>query len=105
MHTIDLLEEAVQLAQNWGWQVRYEWLDGARGGACRLGAKHLLFVDRSLTAAEQLSQVIGALRDCGPDESSLHLAKHHVTSSYTQPDVSADLRKLLGLPDSSALEV
>ncbi len=31
--------------------------------ACRLGKSHLLFVDRSLTATEQLEQVIDGLRD------------------------------------------
>ena len=63
MHTIDILEEALQLAVVSGWQVRHEWLGGARGGACRLGRSHLLFVDRSLTAEEQLDQVLEGLRE------------------------------------------
>lgn len=63
MHTIDILEEAIQLASSSGWQVRHEWLGGSRGGACRLGVKHLLFIDRSLTAEEQLDQVLQGLRD------------------------------------------
>ncbi len=63
MHTIDLLEESLWLASQSGWQVRHEWLQGMRGGACRLGNKHMLFVDRSLTAAEQLEQVLEGMRD------------------------------------------
>ncbi len=63
MHTIDLLEEALWIANQSGWQVRHEWLAGSAGGACRLGKSHLLFVDRSLTASEQLEQVIEGLRD------------------------------------------
>jgi hypothetical protein len=62
MHTIDLLEEALTLASRAGWTVRHEWLGGHGGGACRLGKKHLLFVDRSQTAAEQFDQVVTALR-------------------------------------------
>ena len=63
MHTIDILEEALQLACAGGWEIRHEWLGGTRGGACRLGRTHLLFVDRSLTAEEQLDQVLEGLRD------------------------------------------
>lgn len=62
MHTIDLLEEALWLARQAGWEVRQELLDSGRGGVCRLGNKHLLFIDRSLPAAEQLEQVMLGLR-------------------------------------------
>ncbi|MFO1066818.1 MAG: hypothetical protein U0892_23410 [Pirellulales bacterium] len=62
MHTIDLLEEALDTAAQMGFQVRHESLGGNGGGACRLGKRYMLFVDRSLTAAEQLEQALGALR-------------------------------------------
>lgn len=62
MHTIDLLEEALELASECGWKVRQESLGGVGGGACRLGKQQFLFVDRSLTAVEQLDQVLAALR-------------------------------------------
>lgn len=62
MHTIDLLEEVLRVSSQGGWHVRYETL-GIPGGACRLGDKHILFVNPSLTANEQLEQVLYALRE------------------------------------------
>lgn len=97
MHTIDLLEEALWLASQSGWQVRHEWLAESRGGACRLGNKYLLFIDRSLTAAEQLEQVIQAMRD------QLRRSDHNdsFTSrfrlSLDEFVLSSELRRSLGL--------
>jgi hypothetical protein len=97
MHTIDILEEALQLADASGWQIRHEWLGGARGGACRLGAQHLLFVDRSLTAEEQLDQVLQGLRQ--------QLGRPADTDPFTAQfiqclnarDISNELRRCLAL--------
>ena len=61
MHTVELLEAAVKLATELGFQVRQEWLDGG-GGACELKGKRWLFIDLSLNTAEQLDQVLSALR-------------------------------------------
>ena len=54
MHSVDLLEEALNLAQVHGFEVRREWLGDAPGGACRVGSKWLLYANLSLTADEQL---------------------------------------------------
>ncbi|QDV24995.1 hypothetical protein [Aureliella helgolandensis] len=64
MHSVDVLEEALELARQSGFEVRHEWLGEATGGACRIGSRRLLFVDLSLTADEQLQQVVTALRAC-----------------------------------------
>ncbi len=64
MHSIDVLEEAIGLAQMSGIEVRHEWLAESTGGICRIGTKQVLFVDLSLTAQEQLQQVIAGLRQC-----------------------------------------
>jgi hypothetical protein len=64
MHSVDLLEEALKLAEDSGFEVRREWLGESTGGVCRLGPKWLLFVDLSLPADDQLTQVIQALRPC-----------------------------------------
>ncbi len=64
MHSVDLLEEAIAVAAEAGFEVRQEWLAESTGGACRIGNKYVLYVDQSLTAADQLKQVIGALREC-----------------------------------------
>lgn len=95
MHTIDLLEEALWIANQSGWQVRHEWLAGAAGGACRLGKSHLLFVDRSLTASEQLEQVIEGLRD------QLRRVQDPFTTSFVsclkEFVISSELKRGLGL--------
>ncbi|MCA9132421.1 MAG: hypothetical protein KDA45_04680 [Planctomycetales bacterium] len=63
MHSVDLLEEALQLAQQAGFEIRREWLGESTGGACRIGTRWVLFVDLSLPAHEQLMQVIKALKN------------------------------------------
>lgn len=65
MHSVDLLEEVIGLAEHCGFEVRREFLGESTGGACRIGGHWVLFVDLSLPAAEQLSQVIAAVRSTG----------------------------------------
>ena len=62
MHSVDLLEEVIALVEYYGFEVRREVLSESAGGACRMGGRWILFVDQSLPAAEQLSQVIAAVR-------------------------------------------
>jgi hypothetical protein len=101
MHTIDLLEEALWLAAQSGWQVRHEWLASSRGGACRLGTKHLLFVDRSLTSAEQLDQVLQALRDQLLRDAQNDPFTAQFLRCINEFVLSHELRRSLGLPISS----
>lgn len=97
MHTIDILEEALQLASACGWEVRHEWLAGFRGGACRLGRTHLLFIDRSLTAEEQLDQVLEGLRSQldRPTESDPFTA--HFIECLKTGDLSSELKRCLAM--------
>lgn len=62
MHTVELLHEALQLAETLGYGIRHEWLGGASGGVCEIGGKRWLFVDLALNPLEQLDQVTRALR-------------------------------------------
>lgn len=62
MHSVDLLDEALELARSAGFEVRDQWLGESAGGACRLGGKWILFVNLSLTAEEQLQGLISTLR-------------------------------------------
>lgn len=62
MHTVDLFEQATKLARQLGYTVRFEWLEGAGGGGCEFGGQKWIFVDLSLSAAEQLGQVLDAIR-------------------------------------------
>ncbi|MEZ6078524.1 MAG: hypothetical protein R3C56_23490 [Pirellulaceae bacterium] len=65
MHSIDVLEEAIELAESSGFEVRREFLGESTGGACRIAGQWLLFVDLSLPTGEQLLQVVSGLRSSG----------------------------------------
>ncbi len=61
MHTVELLEQALSLAEQMGYRVRQEWMGGVGGGMCEFGGRKWLFVDLALNAVEQLEQVRMAL--------------------------------------------
>ena len=62
VHTVDLLEEAISVAERVGFTVRRQWLTEGVGGACRVGAQRILFVNLAASSAEQLAQVVEAIR-------------------------------------------
>lgn len=62
MHSVELLNEALDAARRIGFEVREEWLDGAGGGACRIRGKKLLFLDLSASPRHRLEQALEALR-------------------------------------------
>lgn len=62
MHTVEILEQAIDLASRLGYVVRQEWFAGSGGGACELKGRKFLFVDLDLSPDEQLEQVTAALR-------------------------------------------
>lgn len=77
MHTVELLEAALTLAQELGYSVRQECL-GGMGGTCEINGKKLLFVDLSMTVIDQLDQVVAALRAEGAeldDRFTLHFSQ------------------------------
>ena len=49
-------------AKEAGIQIRSEWLGGETGGACELGEQRWIFIDLSLSIAEQVNQVEDAIR-------------------------------------------
>jgi hypothetical protein len=61
MHTVEILEQALNLAVRLGYTVRQEALAG-NGGVCELKGRKLLFLDLDLSPDEQLEQTIAALR-------------------------------------------
>ncbi|MCU0978263.1 MAG: hypothetical protein MUF25_03740 [Pirellulaceae bacterium] len=81
MHTVDLREQALDLAQRLGYRIREEWLGGSGGGQCEFAGSRWIFVDLALNAAEQLEQVAEALRS----DPAIHSAS-----------LSPTLRRLLG---------
>jgi hypothetical protein len=72
IHSADLLESALRITAQLGYQVREDLLDGFPGGACRLKGKKWLFVDPSLTCRERLQIVLDALAG-DPDTAGIEL--------------------------------
>ena len=62
MHTVELLEGVLGIAEQLGYRIRHEWLGGSGGGACEVCGKKWIFVDLALNAIEQLEQVSETLR-------------------------------------------
>ena len=69
MHTVELLEQAIEFAERLGYRMREEWLGGSGGGACELKGQKWIFIDLALNPVEQLDQVAQALRH----DPSIHL--------------------------------
>lgn len=61
MHTVELVERAIKLAEQLGIDVRQEWLDGP-GGCCQIKGRAVLFVNLAQSPAEQLETVAQAIR-------------------------------------------
>jgi len=63
MHTVEMLEAAVNAAQSLGYKIRQEWMGGVGGGACEFAGQKWIFIDLALNTAEQLDQVLTALAE------------------------------------------
>jgi hypothetical protein len=62
MHTVELLQEAMEAAQRLGYEVRQDWLGGNGGGHCLVRGRKWLLLDLAQTADEQLEVLAEALR-------------------------------------------
>jgi hypothetical protein len=62
MHTVAILEQALDLATRLGYGVRQEWLAGSGGGGCELNGQKIFFLDLALDPSEQLDQLLDTLR-------------------------------------------
>jgi hypothetical protein len=61
MHTVELLEEALEAARGLGFDVRQDWLGGDGGGHCLVRGRRLLLLDVAQPPHEQLDVVADAL--------------------------------------------
>jgi hypothetical protein len=78
MHTVELLQEAVETARRLGYEVRQDWLGGNGGGHCLVRGRKWLLLDVAQSADEQLNIVAEALRGevgLSPVVTSAELAK------------------------------
>lgn len=62
MHTVELLQEAVEAVRRLGYEVRQDWLGGDGGGHCIVRGRKWLLLDLAQTAEERLNVVTDALR-------------------------------------------
>jgi hypothetical protein len=62
MHTVEILSEALRLAQRMGYRMREESLGGVGGGGCEVHGEKWIFLDLDLGPSEQLDQVLDTLR-------------------------------------------
>ena len=62
MHTVELLQEAVEAARRLGYEVRQDWLGGDGGGHCIVRGRKWLLLDVAQSPNEQLNVVADALR-------------------------------------------
>jgi hypothetical protein len=62
MHTVELLQEALEAARGLGYDVRQDWLGGDGGGHCLLRGRRMLLLDVAQSPDEQLDVVADALR-------------------------------------------
>ncbi len=62
MHTVEVLDEALEVARRLGYEVRQDWLGGNGGGHCLVRGRKWLLLDVAQTVDEQLTVVADALR-------------------------------------------
>jgi len=62
MHTVELLQEALEAARRLGYEVRQDWLGGNGGGHCLVRGRKWLLLDLAQTPDEQLEVLAEALR-------------------------------------------
>ena len=62
MHTVELLDQAIDVAKRLGYAIRQDFFAGCGGGGCELKGRRFLFLDLDLSPEEQLDQVITVLR-------------------------------------------
>lgn len=62
-NVIERLRRRTNAAQQLGFKIRGEWLDGQQATWCEIAGAKVLFVDLGLTAAEQLDQIERTLQE------------------------------------------
>jgi hypothetical protein len=62
MHTVELLQEALEAARGLGFEVRRDWLGGNGGGHCLVRGRKMVLLDIAQSNEEQLTVVADALR-------------------------------------------
>lgn len=70
LHTVELLEQALDAAKRCGYSIRHEWLGGNGGGPCEIRGQKWLFIDLALSYPEQLELALEAIDSSAESPSS-----------------------------------
>jgi len=62
MDSVEVLDEALAIARQLGFEIREDWFDGRGGGPCRIRGRKCLFLDLQLSPRDRLAQVLETLR-------------------------------------------
>jgi len=62
MHTVELVGEAIRVAQRLGYRIRQEWMGGLGGGTCEIRGRKALFLDLAWGPNEQLEHLVETLQ-------------------------------------------
>lgn len=57
MSVLEQTEKLIELAQQLGYQIRYDYFGGTGGGFCQVNGKKWLFIDLALNGVEQLEHL------------------------------------------------
>ncbi len=98
MHTVELLEEAIELAQRAGFSIRSEWLAGRGTGWCELKGQKWLFLDLSETPREQLERVTQCLQLAAAGDRRQHEPLAASRARRAQSRLNPDWRLQNALP-------
>ena len=61
MHTVELVEQALEAARRLGFRIRHDWLDGVTSGPCLISGQKWLFLDLNDSPSEHLAILRDAL--------------------------------------------
>ncbi len=99
MHTVELLQEALETARGLGYDVRQDWLGGDGGGHCLVRGRRMLLLDVAQTPDEQLDVVVDALRG----ESNTRLAHDIARAGPSTGDAGGGVITAAPIDTASAL--
>ena len=61
MNDVEEFERLINIAQESGYRVRYDYFGGTGGGVCQFGGTQWLFVDLALSVTERLENLMSQL--------------------------------------------
>jgi hypothetical protein len=85
MHTVEMLQHAIQVARELGYRIHQDWLGGEGSGHCLVRGRKLLLLDLAQPPDEQFAAVRDALRG------EIHLCR---VSMSTELAESLDVRRV-----------